>query len=134
MKIEILGTNCNLDTVRDGRGGIFTWYPKEPIVEVNMLYFTAGSHRGYHYHPEFVEYFLVVEGTLVLITKDSPEAPEEHLHMTKGTFIRTPKGIPHAYHAITPVIAIAMLSNKWNDSNPPIIHAEYLEQKKSKKE
>ena len=37
---------CNLDTVRDGRGGIFTWIPDEPIVEFNMLYFQPGKTRG----------------------------------------------------------------------------------------
>jgi len=29
---------------------------------VYMLYFTPGASRGDHYHPEFTEYFLVVEG------------------------------------------------------------------------
>ena len=39
MTVQILKPDCNLDTIKDGRGGIFTWLPKEPIVEFNMLYF-----------------------------------------------------------------------------------------------
>ena len=32
MKIEEIIPSCNLDTVKDGRGGIFTFIPKDPIV------------------------------------------------------------------------------------------------------
>ena len=45
MSIKILQPSCNLETVRDGRGGIFTWLPKEPIVEFNMLFFKPGKTR-----------------------------------------------------------------------------------------
>ena len=38
MSIKILQPSCNLETVRDGRGGIFTWLPQEPIVEFNLLF------------------------------------------------------------------------------------------------
>ena len=37
--IEILTPSCNLTTIQDGRGGIFTWIPNEPLLEFNMLYF-----------------------------------------------------------------------------------------------
>ena len=46
-KVEILRPTCNLDTVRDGRGGIFTWVPPEPIVEFNMLYFRPGKPEAF---------------------------------------------------------------------------------------
>ncbi len=69
MKIEILRPTCNLETVRDGRGGIFTWVPQDKIAEFNMLYFQPGKTRGNHYHPEFNEYFLVVGGSVVMVTK-----------------------------------------------------------------
>ena len=35
MTIEKLSPTCNLDTIRDGRGGIFTFYPEDPIVEIS---------------------------------------------------------------------------------------------------
>ncbi len=120
-KQEIIWPSCNPLTVTDGRGGIFTWIPQEPLVEFNMLYFQPGKTRGNHYHPEFVEYFLVVEGSGVMVSKDS-EAPggEQIIHMGKGMCVRNPIGVSHAFYAITPVTAIAMLSKKWDDCNPPI--------------
>ena len=69
-KFEILKPSCNIDTITDGRGGIFTWLPKEPILEFNMLYFNPGKIRGFHYHPHFVEYVLVVEGNGVMVVKE----------------------------------------------------------------
>ncbi len=130
MKIEILTPSCNLETVRDGRGGIFTWLPKDSLVEFNMLYFQPGKTRGHHYHPEFNEYFLVVAGSGVMVTRDSPDAPEEQIHMSRGTCVRTPMGTSHAFYAITPVTAIAMLSKKWDDCRPPIVRVEDLQGRK----
>ena len=68
MTVQILKPDCNLETIRDGRGGIFTWIPKEPIVEFNMLYFNPGKVRGFHFHPHFIEYLLVVDGNGTLVT------------------------------------------------------------------
>ena len=133
MKIEILSPSCNLETVRDGRGGIFTWLPKDPLVEFNMLYFQPGKTRGHHYHPEFNEYFLVVDGSGVMVTKDSPDAPEEQIHMSRGSCVRTPMGTSHAFYAITAVTAVAMLSKRWDDCNPPIVRVEDLQGSKVKK-
>ena len=62
MDFKILYPSCNLETILDGRGGIFTWFPKEPILEYNLLYFKPGKSRGFHYHPEFVEYILLLMG------------------------------------------------------------------------
>lgn len=126
MKIEILLPTCNLDTVKDGRGGIFTWIPQDKIVEFNLLYFLPGKSRGDHYHPEFVEYFLVVEGSGVMVTRASEGASQEIIHMSRGMCTRTPIGVAHAFYAITPVTAVAMLSKKWDDCSPPIRHMDVL--------
>jgi mannose-6-phosphate isomerase-like protein (cupin superfamily) len=126
MKIEILTPSCNLDTIRDGRGGIFTWIPQDPLVEFNILYFLPGKARGHHYHPEFNEYFMVIEGSGVMVTRDSEDAPEEQIHMSRGMCVRTPKGVSHAFFAITAVTAVSLLSKKWDDCKPPIVRVEYL--------
>ncbi len=126
MKIRILTPSCNLDTVRDGRGGIFTWVPEHKIMEFNMLYFKPGRTRGNHYHPEFHEYFLIVEGEGVMITKDSENAPEEVIHMGKGMCSHNPMGVVHTFYAITPVTAISMLSKPWDDCEKPIIHMHVM--------
>ena len=59
MTIEKLIPTCNLNTVKDGRGGIFTFYPKDPIVEINFNIVKAGKIRGNHHHPEFDEYYSI---------------------------------------------------------------------------
>jgi mannose-6-phosphate isomerase-like protein (cupin superfamily) len=126
VKIELLTPSCNPETVYDGRGGIFTWLPQDPLVEFNLLYFQPGKTRGNHFHPEFNEYFLVVEGQGIMATRDTPESPEEVVHMSKGMCARTPMGVAHAFYAITPVTAIAMLSKRWDDCDPPIIRLDVV--------
>ena len=130
-KQEILHPSCNLMTLRDGRGGIFTWVPQDAIVEFNMLYFQPGKSRGNHYHPEFHEYFLVVEGEGAMVSKDSADAVnpsgERLIHMSKGMCVRTPMGVSHAFYAITPVTAIALLTKKWDDCHPPIVREDLIQ-------
>lgn len=124
MKIERLTPSCNLSTIRDGRGGIFTFIPKDPIVEFNHLFIKSGKVRGHHYHPEFDEYFLLVSGEAVVVTKDSSSSKEEFIFLSKGQGICTPKGTPHAVYAISDCEAVAMLTKKWDESIPPIIHED----------
>ena len=121
---ETLIPSVNPNTVIDGRGGIFTWIPSEPIVEFNLLYFQPGKTRGHHYHPEFVEYFLVVEGSGLMSSRDSEGGETKNIHMSKGSCIRNPIGVAHTFYAITPVTAIALLTKKWDDCNPPIIQLD----------
>ena len=90
MSIKVIQPFCNLETVRDGRGGIFTWLPEEPIVEFNLLFFKPGKTRGFHYHPHFIEYLLCVQGSGVLVTRKDKKDPktESVINLIKGEFIR----------------------------------------------
>ena len=85
MAVTIIMPTCNLETVKDGRGGIFTWLPKEPLVEFNMLYFNPGKVRGFHFHPEFIEYLLVVNGNGTLVYRDdaNDKKTEKFIHLSK---------------------------------------------------
>ena len=124
--IEVISSSCNISTVQDGRGAIFTWIPDEPILEFNMLYFLPNKIRGNHYHPEFTEYFLVVEGTVVMVTKDPETGKEINMHASKGTCFKTPPNTAHAVHAITQSTCISMLTKEWDKCNPPIIHEDLI--------
>ena len=133
--IEILTPSCNLTTIQDGRGGIFTWLPNEPLLEFNMLYFRPGKVRGNHSHPEFTEYFLIVEGQGVMITRNH-EGKEISYHASKGTCFKTPPNTSHAFHAITNTTCVAMLTKPWDQCEKPIIHddltpfdSEYIDYK-----
>ena len=120
--IEVLIPTCNPSTVRDGRGGIFTWVPEEPIKEFNLLYFRPGKVRGNHHHPEFTEYFLIVAGEGVMVTKESTDGPDLVMHASKGTCFRTPANTVHAFHAITEATCLSFLTKPWEECDPPIVH------------
>jgi dTDP-4-dehydrorhamnose 3,5-epimerase-like enzyme len=124
--IDILSAACNISTVQDGRGAIFTWIPDQPIVEFNMLYFLPNKIRGNHYHPEFTEYFLIVDGTVVMVTKDYETGMEVNMLASKGVCFRTPPNTPHAVHAITQSICVSMLTKEWDKCNPPILHEDLI--------
>ena len=123
MTVQILKPDCNLETIKDGRGGIFTWLPKEPIVEFNMLYFNPGKVRGFHFHPHFIEYLLVVDGngTLVTRTKPNDKKTESFIHLSKGMCTRTDTNTYHTVYAITEMTIVAMLTKRWDHSEPPIV-------------
>jgi hypothetical protein len=53
--IEVFWPACNLDSLKDGRGGIIPWVPKAPVVEWNMIIYTPSKILGGHYRTEFVE-------------------------------------------------------------------------------
>ena len=122
MKIEEILPLCNLNTVKDGRGGIFTFIPKDPIVEFNYNMVKAGKVRGNHYHPEFDEYYLLVSGQGVLVTKDGPGAEDEFVYLSPGHCVRTPKNTSHVFLAITDCTLIVLLTKKWDDCKQPIVH------------
>ena len=120
-QIQVIHASCNISTVQDGRGAIFTWVPNVPIKEFNMVYFLPNKIRGNHYHPEFTEYFLVVDGTVVMVTRDPKTGKEINMQAGRGTCFRTPPGVTHAVHAVTESICISMLSKPWDDCSEPII-------------
>ena len=124
--IEVFESSCNITTVQDGRGAIFTWLPKEPIVEFNLLYFLPNKIRGNHFHPEFIEYFLIVEGSVVMVTKDPETGKEVNMLASKGICFRTPANTPHAVHAITDATCVSLLTKPWDDCQKPIIYEEMI--------
>jgi mannose-6-phosphate isomerase-like protein (cupin superfamily) len=126
-RMELYFPSCNVDTVRDGRGGIFTWVPQDLIMEFNLLYFTPATTRGNHYHPEFTEYFLIVEGSGIAVTRDAPDMTERIIHLSKGNCIRTPAGVTHTIYAITPLTAVALLTKPWDDCKVPIVREDIFE-------
>ena len=126
MKIKKLEPYCNLETIFDGRGGIFTWNPDEPIVEWNFMYINPRKIRGNHYHREFDEYVLITSGNGVMISRDSKDEPEEFIYLGKGDCVFIPKNTPHAFNAITECTLVSFLTKKWDDCNPPIIREELV--------
>jgi len=125
--IEILQSTCNISTIQDGRGAIFTWLPSEPIVEFNMLYFLPNKIRGNHFHPEFTEYFLIVDGSVVMVTKDPKTGEEVNMLASKGVCFKTPPNTAHAVHAITESTCISLLTKPWDQCEKPIIYEDIIQ-------
>ena len=69
---------------------------------------------------------MVVDGSGVLVTRESPEDPEceEFIHLSKGGCTRTEINIYHTVYAITDMTIVAMLTNQWDHSDPPIIRVD----------
>jgi len=124
--IEILTPLCNSDTITDGRGAIFSWVPEDDIKEFTMLYFFPGKVRGNHYHPEFTEYFLVVDGEVALFTIDPLTKKQIVMLCGKGFCFRTPKGVPHAVQAITSATCISFISVPWDQTSQPIVYVDLI--------
>lgn len=94
-----------------------------------MVVIRPGKVRGLHYHEHFVEYMLIVSGQGVLVTKDDPwddDCPEEFIMLSKGMCTRAPKGVVHTIYAISELTGVAMLTNPWDESDPPIVQVEPL--------
>lgn len=121
MRIKKLEHRANLDTVRDGRGGIFTFYPDKPVVEFNFHFVNKGKIRGNHYHPELDEYYLFTDGNAVVVTKDAA-GKEEFLYVGKGDCVYVPQGVSHVVYAITDFNLVTLLTKKWDDCETPIVH------------
>ena len=121
MRIRKINPQSNLDTIRDGRGGIFTFYPEKPIVEFNFQFINKGKIRGNHYHPEFDEYYLITDGHGVIVTKDDA-GKEEFIYVSKGDCIYLPQDAPHVLYAITDCNMVTFLTKKWDDCKVPIVH------------
>jgi len=124
--IEVLQSSCNIETIQDGRGAIFTWVPQDSIMEFNLLYFLPNKIRGNHMHPEFVEYFLIVDGSVVMVTKDPKTGKEVNMLASKGTCFRIPKNTSHAVHAIVDSTCISLLTKPWDDCEKPIIYEDLI--------
>tara|TARA_X000001388_G_scaffold68016_2_gene55589 strand:- start:888 stop:1268 length:381 start_codon:yes stop_codon:yes gene_type:complete len=109
-----------VDTLSDGRGGIFNWVPEHKIKEFNFLFWNKGADRGDHYHPHFHEYMLLTSGEGVSISGE--EENKKTIYLSRGHCLYVPKGVVHVFHAITDCTAVSFLSEEWDLSNPPIIY------------
>jgi mannose-6-phosphate isomerase-like protein (cupin superfamily) len=119
MAILKLTPEVNLETVRDGRGGIFTYYPEAPIVEWNLLFTRTGHARGFHFHREFDEYMLITSGHGTYVEK-LEDGSEKVFKVAAGDCLHFPAGTAHTIYAITDMRMVAMLTKKWNDCVQPI--------------
>jgi len=113
----------NPDTFTDHRGSIFSFFPDVDIKEYNLMVTFKGDERGYHYHPHFYEYIMIVDGECLF--KEHHNGETNEILLKTGSSVRIPAGIAHAFVAITDLKFVSMLTQGWNDSNPPIVKVDF---------
>lgn len=120
-KFKIIKPQINPITVTDGRGGILTYIPDEPIVEFNILLFKPNKVRGLHYHEYFSEYLVVIHGEGVLFIEDIDTKEKDTIFLSTGIVTKADPGLVHTVHAITDLKIMALLTRKWDDCPRPIV-------------
>ncbi len=124
MRMKKLLPQCNLSTVRDQRGGIFTFLPLDlPIVEFSFIFTKAGESRGFHYHDEFDEYVLIAEGHGVYVEKGE-DGREYSLKMAAAECVYFPRSMPHTFYAISDVRMVALLTKQWDRCELPMVRID----------
>jgi dTDP-4-dehydrorhamnose 3,5-epimerase-like enzyme len=122
MKMKSFKPSCNLSTIRDGRGAIFSFVPAAPIMEWTHQFIKAGKIRGNHCHPEFDEYIMLVDGVGVEVEVDIETGKENFIYMNKGECIYIPRGTYHVFMAISECQSVSFLTKRWDDCERPIVH------------
>lgn len=107
----------------DSRGEILTFLPDEKIVEFNMMITKQGDARGYHYHPHFIEYILIVHGSCCF--KEFYQDETSEIILNVGDCLRIPSYVAHTFIATSDLKFISLLTKRWNDSDPPIVKVTF---------
>ena len=108
---------------KDHRGSILSFPTEDNIVEYNLMITRQGDQRGFHYHPEFHEYMIVVEGECEF-TEFSSTGDHHRVILKTGDSIRIPIGTAHTFTALTDFKFVSMLTKQWEKSNPPIVKVD----------
>ena len=116
MPIKLLNPEVNIKTLEDGRGGIFTYFPeKGDIKEWNYIVTFKGEKRGFHFHEEFDEYIMFIEGSGTYIDGD-----DNVTLVGSGDCVYIPQNVKHTFIPLSDCKMIALLNKRWDDCEKPI--------------
>ena len=118
-RIIKLDPQINPTTFKDGRGIIQTYLPEQwSIKEWNYIVTLKGAVRGHHYHKEFDEYIMFVEGEGVYTEITNEQ--ELVTPVSAGDCIYLPMNVPHTFYPTADCKMIALLTKRWDDCDEPI--------------
>tara|TARA_Y100000114_G_scaffold156325_1_gene183123 strand:- start:472 stop:849 length:378 start_codon:yes stop_codon:yes gene_type:complete len=117
-KIKLLEPDIG-DKAVDHRGAIFSYVPKDAIVEFVYVYSKPTGVRGKHYHKHFDEYIMMVDGEGIYFEPLS-DGTERKIIVGSGQTIYIPKNTPHTFYPLVTCKAVSLLTAKWNDFEDPI--------------
>lgn len=105
--------------------GVIRSFPLESdcIVEYNLMITKQDSYRGFHFHPHFDEFMLVVDGSCEF-TEFSEDGDHHRLVLETGDSIHIPANTSHAFRALVDFKFVSMLTQRWRDSDPPIVKVD----------
>lgn len=117
-KIKLLEPDIG-DKAVDDRGAIFSYVPKDAIVEFVYVYSKPTGVRGKHFHKHFDEYIMMVDGEGIYY-EPLEGGDERKIIVGSGQTIYIPKYTPHTFYPLVECKAVSLLTAKWNDFEDPI--------------
>jgi mannose-6-phosphate isomerase-like protein (cupin superfamily) len=117
-RIQVLTPDIN-DKGIDHRGAIFSYIPRDPIVEFVYIDTKAGVTRGDHHHEEFDEYIMITSGEGVYI-ETLNDGSKRKIIVGAGIAIYIPTYTTHTFYPITDCKAVSFLTKKWDDCKNPL--------------
>ena len=108
------------DIFEDSRGTIFSFPIDDNLTEYNLMVTKKGDERGYHYHPEFNEFMMVVAGSCEY-TEFAHDGEDVTITLRVGDSIRIPLGTSHRFVALEDYSFVSMLTKHWDKCDNPII-------------
>ena len=117
-KIQILNPDIGAKAV-DDRGAIYSYVPFNAIVEFCYITTKAGVTRGHHYHKEFDEYIMLVDGEGIYL-EPLEDGTVRKIVVGPGQTIYLPKLTPHTFVPLTNCKSVSLLTRQWNHCQEPI--------------
>ena len=117
-KIKILNPDIGENAI-DHRGAIVSYIPYESIVEFVYITSKPNVARGQHYHKEFDEYIMLVEGEGVYLERIN-ETTTRKIVMGPGQTIHIPSLTPHTFVPLTDCKSVSLLTKRWDHCLEPI--------------
>ena len=116
--IQVLSPDIN-DKAIDSRGAIYSYLPNDSLVEFCYIDTKQGAQRGHHYHTEFDEYIMLVQGEGIYLER-LPDGSDRKIVLGAGQTVYIPRMTPHTFVPLTDCKSVSMLTKKWNDCVQPI--------------
>jgi len=117
-RIQLLEPNIS-DKAIDNRGAIYSYIPYDNLVEFVYIDTKQGVTRGHHYHEEFDEYIMLVNGEGIYLEK-LEDGSTRKIVMGAGQTIYIPRLTPHTFVPLTDCKSVSMLTKAWDSCNKPI--------------
>jgi len=118
-RIKKLNPSINPITFKDGRGIIQTYLPEtDTIKEWNYIVTLKGAVRGHHYHKEFDEYIMFVDGEGVYT--ELTDGKELVTPVASGDCVYLPMHVPHTFYPTADCKMIALITKRWDKCQEPI--------------